>query len=91
MSAIAEKVIAAFESLSAEEQKTVANEILRRLPLLNSGAQTEDEIGLAENKRAAVVESQLSAMAADPEIQRELSRIDSEFRVTEADGLGRSE
>ena len=35
-------------------------------------------------------EAGLSAMAADPEMQRELSRISSEFRVTEADGLGRA-
>jgi hypothetical protein len=34
-------------------------------------------------------EAGLSAMAADPEMQRELSRINSEFSATEADGLGR--
>ena len=35
-------------------------------------------------------ESGLSAMAADPEMQRELSRISAEFAATEADGLGRT-
>jgi len=35
-------------------------------------------------------EAGLSAMAADPEMQRELGRISSEFSVTEADGLGRT-
>jgi len=35
-------------------------------------------------------EAGLSAMAADPEMQRELGRISSEFSATEADGLGRS-
>jgi hypothetical protein len=34
-------------------------------------------------------EAGLSAMAADPEMQRELSRISAEFIATEADGLGR--
>ena len=34
-------------------------------------------------------EADLGAMAADPEIQRELNRINAEFRVAEADGLGR--
>ena len=34
-------------------------------------------------------ESELSAMAADPEMQRELRRISAEFTATEADGLGR--
>lgn len=35
-------------------------------------------------------EAGLSAMAADPEMQRELSRIRLEFTGTEADGLGRT-
>ena len=35
-------------------------------------------------------EADLSAMAADPEMQRELSRINAEFSTTEADGLERS-
>lgn len=34
-------------------------------------------------------EAGLSAMAADPEMQRELRRISVEFSATEADGLGR--
>ncbi len=34
-------------------------------------------------------EAGLSAMAADPEMQREISRISAEFIAAEADGLGR--
>ena len=34
-------------------------------------------------------ETDLAAMAADPEMQRELHRIQAEFSVTEADGLER--
>ena len=33
------------------------------------------------------VESQLAAMASDPDIQRELRQIETEFAGTEADGL----
>jgi hypothetical protein len=33
-------------------------------------------------------ESELAAMAADPEIIRELRAIDREFAIAEADGLG---
>lgn len=33
------------------------------------------------------LESQLRAMAADPQIQKELAQIDQEFAVTEMDGL----
>jgi len=33
-------------------------------------------------------DAELSAMAADPEVQRELNHINAEFRATEADGLG---
>ena len=35
-------------------------------------------------------EAELSAMAADPEMQRELLRTNSEFSDAEADGLGKS-
>jgi aspartyl/asparaginyl-tRNA synthetase len=37
--------------------------------------------------RAQVNEFELVAMAADPDIQRELAAIDTEFRSTESDGL----
>ncbi len=37
--------------------------------------------------RKTYIESQLAAMANDPEIQRELREIEEEFRVTETDGL----
>jgi hypothetical protein len=33
------------------------------------------------------IDPELAAMAADPEIQRELRAIEAEFRITEADGL----
>jgi hypothetical protein len=35
-------------------------------------------------------EAELSAMAADPQMRQELSRINSEFRSAESDGLGKS-
>jgi hypothetical protein len=35
-------------------------------------------------------EAELSAMAADPEVQKELSRIHNEFGSAEADGLERA-
>ncbi|MGA2544877.1 MAG: hypothetical protein ABSG78_25280 [Verrucomicrobiota bacterium] len=44
----------------------------------------------SEGRRQDEWEAGLSAMAADPEMQRELRRISSEFSATEADGLGRS-
>lgn len=34
-----------------------------------------------------ILDSRLAAMAADPEIQAELNRINQEFMETEADGL----
>ncbi len=33
------------------------------------------------------IESELAAMAADPDIQREIATIEDEFAETEADGL----
>lgn len=35
-------------------------------------------------------EASLTAMAADPEVRRELAQIEQEFATTEADGLGRA-
>ncbi len=40
--------------------------------------------------RFSEAEGQLAAMAADPEIVREVRAIDEEFRSTEMDGLGSS-
>ena len=60
---------------------------------------SEAQLGLLERliHRARVTvsghrdtwEAELSAMAADPEMQRELSRSNAEFSTTEADGLER--
>ena len=38
-------------------------------------------------REQSTLDSQLATMAADPEIQAELSKIDQEFAETEADGL----
>ncbi len=39
------------------------------------------------SRKLIVQEDDLAAMATDPAIQQELQQIDSEFAVTEADGL----
>ena len=45
--------------------------------------------GLRENTFTdqRILKNQLVAMASDPEIQRELEKINREFTVTESDGL----
>ena len=51
----------------------------------------EDKLWLLERLAYTLrkdVSSDLDAMAADPDIQRELSAINTEFRVAEEDGLG---
>lgn len=40
-----------------------------------------------QTERRQSIEDQLAAMAADPEIQRELRQIEAEFSGTEMDGL----
>ena len=42
-----------------------------------------------DTREESTLRSQLSTMASDPEIQAELHKIDQEFAITEADGLGR--
>jgi hypothetical protein len=56
MSAVAERVIAAFESLPPEEKQSVAREILRRLPRFDSGPLDDNEVALAGDQIAAMLD-----------------------------------
>ena len=64
-----------FARLSPEAQLSILERLVHRARVTVAGGDTW--------------ESDLATMAADPEVQRELSRINSEFGVTEADGLER--
>jgi hypothetical protein len=44
---------------------------------------------LSISARGDTWDAELTAMAADPQVQRELSRINAEFGATEVDGLER--
>ena len=44
-------------------------------------------IRVKTTRQEQLLESDLAAMAADPDIQREIAAIDAEFSVTENDGL----
>ncbi len=63
--------------LPSDEQRWLVDRLTQRL--------REGTAGPAEND-----ESHLAAMAVDPEIIRELRRIDEDFRPTESDGLENS-
>ena len=63
--------------MSKEKQLWLIEKIVHRLQKILSKPQSE-------NKK----EIQLVAMAVDPEIQRELKKIEEEFSGTEQDGLG---
>lgn len=56
MITVAEKVVAAFDSLSAEEQQAVAKAILRRLAPFESGPLDDNEVALAGDQIAAMLE-----------------------------------
>ncbi len=58
MSGAAEQVIAVFETLPPEEKQAVAQEILRRLPPLDSGPLDDAELALAGDELAAMLERQ---------------------------------
>ena len=62
-----------FARLSPAAQLSLLERLVHRARLTVAGGDTW--------------ESDLATMAADPEVQRELSRINAEFGVTEADGL----
>ena len=65
-----------FARLSPEAQLSLLERLVHRV-----------RVGLGNTRDSW--EADLGAMAADPEMQRELSRINAEFAATEADGLRR--
>ena len=65
-----------FARLSPEVQLNLLERLVHRVRVAVSGRQD-------------IWDSALVAMAADPEMQRELSRINAEFRAAEVDGLER--
>jgi hypothetical protein len=65
-----------FARLSPEAQLTLLERLVHRARMALSG-------------KRDTWEADLSAMAADPEMQRELNRINAEFAAAEADGLER--
>ena len=73
--------------------KPALSEIERQFSALTPEAQLSLLERLVHRTRLAVTgsreawETNLTAMAADPQIQRELSRINAEFVIAEADGL----
>ena len=68
------KIEKSIRGLSLTEQLWLMERLARRI---RKSAQSE----------CIPEEAQLAAMASDPEIQRELQRINEEFSSTEADGL----
>lgn len=66
-----------FAGLSPEAQVNLLERLVHRLRLAIGGSQNNQW------------EAELSAMAADPQIKRELIQINAEFSATEADGLER--
>jgi hypothetical protein len=72
----------------------VVSEIEREFARLSPEAQLLLLERLVHRTRVAVAgndgwETDLAAMAADPELQREMRHVDAEFSVTESDGLQR--
>ena len=65
-----------FARLSTEAQLNLLERLVHRACVALSG-------------RHDAWEADLAAMAADPEMQGELNRINAEFATTEADGLER--
>jgi hypothetical protein len=58
MSIVAERVLAAFESLPTQEQQAVATEIFRRLPPFDSGPLDDGGVALAGDQLATMLEGE---------------------------------
>lgn len=63
-----------FAQLSPEAQLNLLERLLHRVRIAVTG-------------RRDTWDAELSAMAADPQVQQELRRINADFSATEADGL----
>jgi hypothetical protein len=74
MAPMLETIEAAIDQLTLTEQLILMERLARRIRSQTVPA-------------PAVNESDLTAMANDPAIQRELQQIEAEFSVAEADGL----
>ncbi|HEX5084230.1 MAG TPA: hypothetical protein VFY40_19470 [Blastocatellia bacterium] len=74
-----------MNTLSLESIESAINQLsfLEQVRLLERLAQRIRR----QTERRQSIEDQLAAMAADPDIQRELRQIEAEFSVTEMDGL----
>jgi hypothetical protein len=77
MTSALETIENAIDQLSLPDQLLLMERLAGRIRSLALGTPVIDE-------------SALAAMAVDPAIQRELRQIESEFSITEADGLDRS-
>jgi len=58
MSSTCAKLIAAYESLPADEKQEVAKEILRRLPPFDSGPLNDDQVALSGDELAAMLQQE---------------------------------
>ena len=67
-----------IEHLSHKEQLSLIERLAHRL---------QEDSMKSDMPEQAIFKSQLVAMAADPEIQAELHKIEQEFNITERDGL----
>ena len=64
MSAAAAQLIASFESLPTAEKQIVAQEILLRLPPFDSGALKDEEVAIAGDGLAAMLDQEERASQA---------------------------
>jgi hypothetical protein len=60
VSIAAKKLIAEFETLPVEEQQAVVKEFLRRLPSYDSGPLNDDEVAMAGDQIAAMLDKEES-------------------------------
>ena len=64
MSAETAQLLAAFEALPVPEKQVFVKELFRRLPPYDSGTLTDDEVALAGDQLAAMLEQEENDAAA---------------------------
>jgi hypothetical protein len=82
-----DELLAQVETLVARHRKSVDGEAVSDRSAAGAIARLTRRLHPATDAERLALEAELDAMAADPDIQRELRQIEAEFAGTDMDGM----
>jgi hypothetical protein len=82
-----DELLARVETLATSHCQSAAGEAVSDRSAADALARLSRRLDPATDAERLALEAELDAMAADPDIQRELRQIEAEFAGTEMDGM----